>query len=264
MPVSPDIQALIAGGLDEVRQSPKFILSTESRHILYRALCPETGTDVNFAFFEKYLRRANETGLPQGFRRYVWLLVLTAQYAQPVLEQYVARIPHLPASAGVLSCAALPATILNTTKQLLRNEIGFDEASDLMCHDFYDQLAGVDFAFTYPVFCAVKAPYDALRMILYGYDAGADVAQVAVEACAAIDENAPGVWVQNYFPIEGINPELYSAYFLDEETIADRKTGYPSIYHPPIPIRYELNKRLQFWEWWLIEAIPQAWALGDV
>jgi len=95
-----------------------------------------------------------------------------------------------------------------------------------------------------------------LNMLLYGY--GSDVAYYAVEACSAIDENPRGVWFRNYYPIGNINPKFYTSYFLDEATIEDRKTGYPSIYLPPIPIRYDLQKRCDFWQWWLTEAIEKA------
>jgi hypothetical protein len=32
---------------------------------------------------------------------------------------------------------------------------------------------------------------------------------------------------------------------------------------PPYEIEFDDRKRLEFWEWWLTEAIPQAWDLGQ-
>ncbi|MBN9390196.1 MAG: hypothetical protein J0I20_19370 [Chloroflexi bacterium] len=47
-------------------------------------------------------------------------------------------------------------------------------------------------------------------------------------------------------------------------TIIDRnKPGATELLAPPLPFEYDLNKRLEFWEWWLTEAIPQAWELAN-
>jgi hypothetical protein len=265
MPVLPEIRALITAGLEEVHQSPKFILSTERRRAIYGALCPEATRwtaqqpGSQLAFFER-LRVAAEQGLPDGFRQYAWLMVLTARSALLVLDQFMAQVPSTPEMGSLHHLGGLPAAILNVAERVISNDIDLDEVFDLACDEFHFGMAGVNHAFSYPVSCAALAASAALDMICLGYRPdSSDVARLAVEAHTSIDENAPGVWSKSYFPISLISPKDYAHYSLDAETVADRKTGYPSIYQPPLPIRYDLNKRLQFWEWWLTEAIPKAW-----
>lgn len=261
MPVSDKVQALITSGLEEVHRSPKYVLGAGLRRAIFLALCPEA--DVRPVLPEP-LFRLNDGAPPEGFRRYAWLALLTARRAHLVVEQFVAETPLTPATKVALSIAALPAEILAAAEQVLKGGMDFEAASDLMGSDFYFGMSGVNYFFTYPVSCAAEAVYDALSMILSGLRLDVrDATWRMVEAHSAIDDNPPGVWSKNYFSIHGINPKFYASYFLDEATVADRKTGYPSIYELPVPIHYNLDIRLREWEWWLTEAIPQAWDMGE-
>jgi hypothetical protein len=51
---------------------------------------------------------------------------------------------------------------------------------------------------------------------------------------------------------------------LEAYTVIDLNIeGEGNLEEPPVPLEYDLNKRLEFWEWWLTEAIPQAWELAN-
>jgi hypothetical protein len=251
VPITPELQTLINKGLNEINRSEKHILGKDIRHSIYSAICPDI--DAGMRFFDRLKRSAIE-GWPPGFRHFAQLVIRTAKHAFPIFESYAKQFETHDNPLREL--IALPEKILKVAGDVVTGSIEIDDASLLLSGDFYYGTSGIGDAFTYPVSCAGMAASDALKMILYGYFG--DVAHHAVEAYSAIDENPRGVWFRNYYPIDMINPEFYASYFLDEATNEDRKTGYPSIYQPPIPIRYDLQKRFDFWRWWLTEAIEKA------
>jgi hypothetical protein len=83
----------------------------------------------------------------------------------------------------------------------------------------------LDFILNARLTWTVYTPYEELLEAL-------DFATNAVNAQSAIDNNPPGMWTTDIS--EGI-----------------------------LPIEFDLQKRLGFWEWWLTEAIPQAWQLAQ-
>jgi hypothetical protein len=251
MPISPELQTLINSGLDELNWSEKYILGKDIRHSIYRTICPDV--DAGLGFFDRLKQSATE-GWPRGYRHFAQLVILTAKHAFPTFENVAQQFEtdYDP----LRELIALPKKILEVAEDVATGNFEIDEASRLLSSDFYFGTSGIGDAFTYPVSCAVMAASGTLDMILYGYRG--DVAYHAVEAYSAIDENPCGVWFRNYYPIGMINPKFYASYFLDEAAIDDRKTGYPSIYQPPIPIRYDLQKRFDFWQWWLTDAIEKA------
>ena len=256
MPNLSEVQTLIKLGLEEVRSSPKHILRAEIRRSIYRIICPAAESPL----FIDQLRDAKTNSWPVGYFKYTWLVLLTARKVLPVLKDYARRnIQEKEKHSGLIN---FPGRILMVAEKVARRKIEINEANSLLCSDFYLGMSGAGLAFPYPVSCSAFASYEALVMMLYGANRY-DLSQKVVEAFSAIDENAPGIWSKNYFPIDAIQPNFYSAYFLDEQTVQDRKTGYPSIFHPPIPIRYDLEKRLTFWEWWLSSAVPEALERSD-
>lgn len=80
---------------------------------------------------------------------------------------------------------------------------------------------------TYHTFCAAIAT---LSFIIHGNRSGGDFFEEAIDAYSSTAPN---------------KPELH-----DEPD-------------SPYPIEFDDRKRLEFWEWWLTEAIPQAWDLGQ-
>jgi hypothetical protein len=252
MPISAELQALINTGLAELHGSEKHILGKEFRHSIYRALCPNVDAGM-VGFFDR-LKQPDGAGWPPGYLPFASLIILTAKHAFPIFEAFAQQFES--DYEPLRELIALPGHIIKAAEQVPSGAIEIDEAANLQSGDFYYGTAGICNAFKYPVSCAGMAASLTLDMLLYGYKN--DIAYYAVEACWAIDENPRGVWFRNYYPIGNINPAFYASYFLDEATIEDRKTGYPSIYLPPIPIRYDIQKRFDFWQWWLTEAIEEA------
>jgi hypothetical protein len=256
MPISPELQALINTGLAELHGSEKHILSKEFRHSVYQALCPDV--DAGLVEFFDRLKQSEGAGWLHGYRPLASLIILTAKHAFPIFDTFAQQFEtdFKTDYEPLRELIVLPGRIIKVAEEVPSGAIEIDEAARLQSGDFYLGTSGMCDAFTYPVSCAGMAASFILDMLLYGYIN--DIAYYAAEACSAIDENPRGVWFHNYYPIGKINPAFYASYFLDEATVQDRKTGYPSIYLPPIPIRYDLQKRFDFWQWWLTEAIEEA------
>ncbi len=128
--------------------------------------------------------------------------------------------------------------ILEVAESLLQNKMSFEEAY-LRVSSFSTGRNTYTKTF-YDVHCSFEAAYLALELIIHGtgkrdaepndpFGVGNDYfIECAVKAYTSIDKNPIGTWYDG------------------------------------IPIEYNLQKRLEFWEWWLTQAIPQAWELADV
>ena len=87
---------------------------------------------------------------------------------------------------------------------------------------------------TCDVYKAWATSLSILEFIVYGIQTRKEISGFdtfvleSLEAFTVIDRNLPGEW--------------------DSE-------------EPPIPMEYNIEKRLGFWEWWLSEALPQAWEM---
>lgn len=153
-----------------------------------------------------------------------WLAFLTAKKVG-----FICKRAHNPYEFDI-SEADEVKEILRAAQAYLNKRMNFEDAANVLQEYWYFFRPHL----TYDVLCAWRASMNALDFILYGAQfketvPGFDHFVIdAVEAYTVIDRNLPG---------EGDQPE------------------------PPIPLEYDISKRLRFWEWWLIEAIPQAWEL---
>jgi hypothetical protein len=134
--------------------------------------------------------------------------------------------------------------LIETSKQLLRKSISFREALAILID--FNTGQNIYAWVTYEVDYAFNAAYYALELLVVGTttllepfdegkvdESGSDFAEKAVRAYTAVDCNDPGKWFECFGP----NPENVT------------------------PIVFNWERRLEFWEWWLSEAIPQAWQL---
>jgi len=137
----------------------------------------------------------------------------------------------------------IPRRIIQTLENVLQNRMTVENTCNLLYQDYYYG-TNVERKTTFGVWCAYCAIYAALELVLadssfyfetYSKDndgnegLSRDFASLALRAYSAIDNNPPGAWFRE-------------------------KIG--------TPIEFDSQKRLEFWEWWLTEAIPQAWDLA--
>lgn len=155
-----------------------------------------------------------------------WLAILTAKKVAFICKRESALFEADIGEAEEVK------EILRAAEGYLNRRITFEEADNVLQEYWYFFRPHL----TYDILCAWRSSMHTLDFILYGgkyrnarpgFD---NFVTDAVEAYTVIDHNMPG---------EGDEPE------------------------PPIPLEYHIGKRLRFWEWWLTEAIPQAWELAQ-
>ena len=228
--------------LEKVRQDPNYHFNPYDRLILYNSFGPSN--QFNEAGRSQISRfRNGETSrysLSEGDKVFGWLAVITARKVLPIYEKTFPR--------GTTEKKGSPAQMLDVAKNVLLGKEKPLKAYGDLCGKFYDSTTNIDFFLNEQLEFAMYTAYNALLVTLCGMGAGGsrkhfvtddsqikpgneDFAATAMKTFCALDPNLPkgDFWQQGN----------------------ERK-----------PIGYSLIKRLEFWEWWLTEAIPQAWDLA--
>jgi len=160
-----------------------------------------------------------------------WLAYLTAKYVLPNWERVWQQVPFRNINT--------PQEILYMAESVLQHTLSFDYVSNQLSD--FNTAQTISLWTTYEIGRTFDAAYYALELIIHGArNLGEsypdddieintrDFASEAVKAYTTIDPNNPGEW----------------------------KFSYNTV-------KFDLQKRLEFWEWWLTEAIPQAWELAQ-
>ena len=177
----------------------------------------------------------------------IWLAILTVQKVLPIWEQGWRKVADndVEDNMVVALLEAAKGVVARTTS--LKN-------LDLMLHGYHDFLGQLAAELDYNAFCADRCCAKAVEIVVLGLslinlnvsrkdfineidDEGVpsiDFAAWAAKAWSAVDENyPPGNWSLLRKPESLIN------------------------------IKFDAQRRLEFWNWWLTEAIPQAWELAE-
>ncbi len=231
-------QQLIKQSLKTMRQNPMHHLKPTDRPAIYKSFDParfdlpeytKHGTafdDDEFReFFSHQFLRCN-----QGDHAIGWLAILTVKQ---VLQEW--ELKNL--TEWESQYISTIQEILQVAQAVLTKKIEFIQAHDNLINDFW---YFTHFFVNYEISCLKNAAILALETIIYmknlnGFPLDDQVEELsdfvgeALKAYTATDENPPGA--------------------VDMEEII-------------IPIEFDARKRLEFWEWWLTEAIPEAWKLA--
>jgi hypothetical protein len=245
-----ELKELINSYLELLHKDEHYHLTPIHRVNLYKVFghsnYPDTFDEVQTQIgkvksIKEYLRQADFT--------FSWLGIITAQKALPIWEN-----SFLPTGKDLVNARIdLPHRMLMLAENVLNDAIDLEEA-------FYDATYGVFYHLSGNAYSQVnekaawacKAAYDALCLVFLGvpgmdykkkcinleddykfYQGCRDFAKMAVNSYSALDEN----------------PMMNRHYLVTEKLYK--------------PVRFDVEKRLEFWEWWLTEAIPQAWELAE-
>jgi hypothetical protein len=177
---------------------------------------------------------------------FAWLTWVTAKKLVPIWKEHGFEEYKFDEE-----CCNNPFIMLEETENVLLGKHTPSEAFCTLNVVFHQDLATLEMDFTEKMCYAIVCAYESLELTLFGRNSlqktdmfetadeavnkrNLDFARLAVKAYTSIDDNEPGVW--------------------GDTTFSDV---------PYKPLVYLVEKRLEFWEWWLTEAIPQAWQLAQ-
>ncbi len=191
-----------------------------------------------------------------------WLAILTAKKVLPIwdrIEEYFTDEAYSVSAHHIIGVA----------EALLQGKISYTEASTDN-DEFYLEGSFISSTATNDIVCAYYSACEALRFILHGVKyryiqnyfsteddkvfGGDFFTTQALEAYTVIDKNPPGK-----YKVQDV--DIIMQDFLNFKIIDNISDGHQPL-QLPLPLDYSLEKRLEFWEWWLTEAIPQAWELA--
>lgn len=137
-----------------------------------------------------------------------------------------------------------PQKILETVRNVLNNKSTFSETVFVFSEEFNLGL-NIKSWVTYEMYCVYEAAYLTLDIVLNGLKINDEE--------TFLDDSI--IW--------------YNANFLSATvkayTITDNSSAgeWEFLEKGSELIKIDIQKRLEFWEWWLTEAIPQAWQLAQ-
>lgn len=228
------IQALENGSKNVITPIERFGLYTKFGRLTSRSqYCPDNQDFIRWNYSNIVKNRFLDITI--GDKTLGWLAVLTAKKVLFVWDRVKEQVEADP------KLLTTPHELIETGEKLLSNSMNINDALEL--YGDYNTGLGIQNIVTFDVANSFTAAYRALELIIFGseivnssfksnngrvYESRADFVERAIDAFVSIDPNPPG--------------EFWDA-------------GISSI-------SFDKLKQLEFWKWWLTEAIPQAWELA--
>jgi len=164
-----------------------------------------------------------------------YLTLITVQHILPIWNRKPQEIPF----ENIVS----PQHILDVIEGILKGKIPLTNALYKYSEEFNLGL-NIKSWVTYSVYCVYEAAYLALELVLDGF--------TLKDTVLFLDTSS--IWYNDNFLSAAV--KAYSV--LD----TNKGGAWEFVEQLSLPINFDLQKRLEFWEWWLTEAIPQAWELA--
>ncbi|MBN9386425.1 MAG: hypothetical protein J0I20_00100 [Chloroflexi bacterium] len=181
-------------------------------------------------------------------RTYGWLAVITARKVLPIWDQFGIE------EKGDEDYSFDPTIMLKMAEDFLLGLVEATEVKRDLSNRFYNGVIGLESRTKKQGWLANGAAYWALAAIFQGgdYPKAYQFVMEAVQAYSIEDLNEPGLWWEKTRETER---KKYIQESAQEEIQNNNFNNY-------VPITTDIKKQLDFWEWWLTEAIPQAWDLA--
>ena len=227
MPIPTHLEREIAEGLKELQLESARQLKPTRRLAIYQALWPSLNLENDY--YDNFVAATHPT-ISIEHRRYGYLGIVTVRHVLSIWDQSAKPVAEDP-----------PRRMLALAEGVIEGVEDPGEVNGFYLQEFYYSLEAESHDVKYGAWRALRAAYNALGMALGAppfYNArdlktngfvllDNDAAQEAAIACSVIDDHEAGTWWEKYF-----RQEEWS---------------------------FDLDKKLKFWEWWLTEAIPEAW-----
>ena len=253
MPMPPETQQLIEQALESVRNDPQHNLNLYQRFAIYYSFgrsrlhlsgYTKSGEESNLAEGDK-ISEEEFTNPNLADFALSWLAILTTKKVELIWNGIWEQI-DIEENKWFIGKNSFENGLQDCNRLLLGN-LTYREGVNSLYENVYWTLNQVDNRTTYDIAQAYRTLYVTVEFILDGLP-GIYRGGIIVENLVAEDVHV------NDFTVPAI--EAYSS-------IDESPRGDSNCFPPPKPIKYDLSKRLEFWEWWLTEAIPQAWELAE-
>ena len=236
-----ETQQLIEQALTMVRNDPAPHLSPATRFEIYKSFGPsrlgqfwQDSPHREEAFVQYFGRKfANWTIADFSLG---WLAVLTAR-----------KVAHFWDEAGENS--DIVKEILQTAESVLLGKADLEVANRKLCNDFNWPL---ELSTNLNAGCAYRAAYFSLCTIL---DDTIDYFEQSYPDYIGDEHIDDVVGLAGGFATLAV--KAYSAVYIDP------KIEISASNQLLVFVEFDPQKRLEFWEWWLTKAIPQAWELAE-
>lgn len=175
-----------------------------------------------------------------------WLAILSARRVQPIYRQSIATSRY----ANDDKVVGLLDRMLEIAEKIVRGELAIEdvrrgiEAGDI--EDFYHEILVAFYGFPRYVWLATLAAYHALWEAL-----GARPLQTKVSRI--VDDENGNMIITGSDALTDV--ELSGSGCHADDAPVDAAYAFAKLARQS----YDVGKVLEFWEWWLTEAIPQAW-----
>jgi len=249
MPIPRETQQLIEQALTMVRKDPGHHLSPAIRFEIYKSFGNSNHTN-NLSSI-KEVRKGEDVFLKLSLadKTLGFLSILTARKVLPIwLDNEAAQFID-----NDEEYSNDPVEMLKIAENVINNTLKPSRAYVDLCSRFYNGLLSLEYTVNEKIYCVALAAYSSLEVTLCGIEGlrfsshkkvnytdeevtygQRDFAAFATRAYISIDTGEAGNW-----RFKNRNSEKY------------------------VPLVFDPQKRLEFWEWWLTQAIPQAWELAE-
>lgn len=218
-------QKLITQFVNQFQSGGMKYLTKEQRHSIYKIFGAYKVEQIQ-------LNSKKILVMSEAARMFGWLAILTARKVIVIWQRANVIAPNVDRD-----CSYDPVEMLEVAEGILRQTLDVEKANDALCNKFYFGIANLETLTTERTFRAMYAAYAALQVIFDGIEGlllqNSDFASIAMKAYSLREDGLVGLWDSDEF----LSEYEYRAQKIDSE------------------------KETQFWEWWLTEAIPQAWEL---
>ena len=168
--------------------------------------------------------------------------------------------------------------MINTTRAILTGTVDIDSARELLMGDFSHTIVSINSQSNGRFYLTAEVCFIALNVTLEGLEEGLrsiDFLEQLQLTKTSLDREKDGIdrnFLQEavYSPLPYIMRNDFAtkaalAYSLLEEQ-DDVRVDYaePMFFKEYVSLKKDKSKQKEFWEWWLTEAIPQAWELAHL
>lgn len=239
MSLSSATQNAIALALSELENNPQRQLSPKNRLKIYDSF----GEQIDLTQLTKTKTNKFETLTP-GYQRYIYLNLLTLMHIMPIWDADMPRF-RAEAPSNLANIDKLPHYILQTAQSVLQQNYS-QEMLEQLNQDFLGAIESLPLIFKYDVTEVAVAAYSFFLTVNHHtpfYTQDNSTTEIPLETATDIE------FYRNNRNWDVAWHASQASCAIDKDPIGTQERN---------PIVYDIQKRFEFWQWWLSEAVPQA------